>query len=181
VKIVDKGGRAIAGKSDEIRINEMIRASKVRLISNDGKQLGIMPVQEALDVARGEGLDLVEVSSNADPPVCRIMDYGKYKYQASKKVQEARKKAKSFQLKEIKFRPHTDSHDVEYKIRNLKKFLGRRNRVKLTVMFRGRELAYKDVGIELLNRVAEQVAEEGTVDQEARHEGRNVTMVIVPR
>lgn len=181
MKIVDKGGKTIASKSDEIRVNEMIRASKVRLISSDGKQLGIMPVQEALDVASGEGLDLVEVASNADPPVCRIMDYGKFKYQASKKVQEARKKAKSFHLKEIKFRPHTDDHDVEYKIRNLKKFLSRKNRVKLTVMFRGRELAYRDVGIELLNRIAEQVAEEGTVDQEVRHEGRNVTMVIVPK
>ena len=126
-------------------------------------------------------MDLVEVASNADPTVCRIMDYGKFKYQASKKGQEARKKGKTFQLKEIKFRPHTDEHDLEYKIRNLKKFLEKKNRVKLTVMFKGREFAYKEAGIELLNKIAEEVAEDGTIDQEAKHEGRNVTMVIVPK
>jgi translation initiation factor IF-3 len=151
------------------------------LISSEGKQLGIMSVEEALNVAFEEGLDLVEVAANADPPVCRIMDYGKYKYQASKKVQEARKKGKAFQLKEIKFRPHTDEHDLDYKIRNLKRFLAKKNRVKLTVMFRGREYAYQEAGIELLNRVANEVAEEGAVDQEVKLEGRNVTMVLVPK
>jgi translation initiation factor IF-3 len=151
------------------------------LISSEGKQLGIMPVEEALNVAFEEGLDLVEVASNADPPVCRIMDYGKYKYQTSKKVQEARKKGKAFQIKEIKFRPHTDEHDLDYKIRNLKRFLAKKNRVKLTVMFKGREYAYQEAGIELLNRVANEVAREGAIDQEARLEGRNVTMVLVPK
>jgi translation initiation factor IF-3 len=151
------------------------------LISSEGKQLGIMPIAEALNSAFEEGLDLVEVASNADPPVCRIMDYGKYKYQASKKIQEARKKGKAFQLKEIKFRPHTDEHDLDYKIRNLKRFLAKKNRVKLTVMFKGREYAYQEAGIELLNRVANEVAEEGSIDQEAKLEGRNVTMVLVPK
>ncbi|OGP96422.1 MAG: translation initiation factor IF-3 [Deltaproteobacteria bacterium RBG_19FT_COMBO_46_9] len=151
------------------------------MISSEGKQLGIMPVEEALNVAFEEGLDLVEVASNADPPVCRIMDYGKYKYQTSKKVQEARKKGKAFQIKEIKFRPHTDEHDLDYKIRNLKRFLAKKNRVKLTVMFKGREYAYQEAGIELLNRVANEVAREGAIDQEARLEGRNVTMVLVPK
>ena len=140
-----------------------------------------MPITEALNAAFEEGLDLVEVSANADPPVCRIMDYGKYKYQASKKIQEARKKGKAFQIKEIKFRPHTDEHDLDYKIRNLKRFLAKKNRVKLTVMFKGREYAYQEAGIELLNRVANEVAEEGSIDQEARLEGRNVTMVLVPK
>ena len=140
-----------------------------------------MSVAEALNAAFEEGLDLVEVSANADPPVCRIMDYGKYKYQASKKIQEARKKGKTFQIKEIKFRPHTDEHDLDYKIRNLKRFLAKKNRVKLTVMFKGREYAYQEAGIELLNRVANEVAEEGSIDQEARLEGRNVTMVLVPK
>ena len=140
-----------------------------------------MPVEEALNVAFEEGLDLVEVASNADPPVCRIMDYGKYKYQTSKKVQEARKKGKAFQIKEIKFRPHTDEHDLDYKIRNLKRFLAKKNRVKLTVMFKGREYAYQEAGIELLNRVAKEVAREGAIDKEARLEGRNVTMVLVPK
>jgi translation initiation factor IF-3 len=151
------------------------------LISSDGKQLGIMPVEEALNVAGEEGLDLVEVASNADPPVCRIMDYGKFRYEASKKVQEGRKKGKAFQLKEIKFRPHTDDHDLDFKIRSLKRFLSKKNRVKLTVMFKGREYAYQEAGIELLNRVANEVAENSTIEQEAKQEGRNVTMVIVPK
>ena len=132
-------------------------------------------------MAMEEGLDLVEVASNADPPVCRILDYGKFRYEASKKVQEARKKGKAFQLKEIKFRPHTDDHDLDFKIRNLKRFLGKKNRVKLTVMFKGREHAYQEAGIELLNRVANEVGEEGTIEQGAKLEGRSVTMVIVPK
>ena len=140
-----------------------------------------MPIQEALKTASQKGLDLVEVASNADPPVCRIMDYGKYKYQTSKKVQEARKKGKAFQIKEIKFRPHTDVHDLGYKIRNLKKFLDKKNRVKLTVIFRGRELAYMEAGMKLLEKVAEEVIDEGTVEQSPKREGRNITMVIVPK
>ena len=151
------------------------------MISEDGRQLGIMSIQEALETAHENGLDLVEVASNADPPVCRVMDYGKFKYQASKKSQEGRKKGKVFQVKEIKFRPHTDEHDLTYKIRNLKKFLDKKNRVKLTVMFRGRELAYKEMGLELLNRITSEVAEMGVVDQAPRQEGRNLTMVIVPK
>ncbi len=159
----------------------MIRASQVRLISSTGDQLGIMSTKDAFDIASKDGLDLVEVAPNADPPVCRIMDYGKYKYQTSKKDQEARKKTKAFQLKEIKFRPHTDEHDLNYKIRNLIKFLEKKNRVKLTVMYRGREYAYQEAGIELLNKVAEEVQEYGSIEQEAKREGRNATMVIVPK
>ncbi len=159
----------------------MIRASQVRLISGDGTQLGIMTTSDALNVASKEGLDLVEVAPNADPPVCRIMDYGKYKYEVSKKEQEARKKTKAFQLKEIKFRPHTDEHDLNTKIKSIKKFLEKKNRVKLTLMFRGREFAYQETGIDLLNKIAEEVKEVGSVEQEAKKEGRNATMVIVPK
>ena len=159
----------------------MIRASQVRLISSNGDQLGIMPVRDAIDIAGREGLDLVEVAPNADPPVCRIMDYGKYKYEASKKEQEARKKTKAFQLKEIKFRPHTDEHDLNTKIKSILKFLEKKNRVKLTLMYRGRELAYQETGIELLNRIADEVKELGSVEQEAKKEGRNATMVIMPK
>jgi len=151
------------------------------LISEDGTQLGIIPINEALDNASGKGLDLVEVAPNSDPPVCRIMDYGKFKYETSKKEQETRKKGKSVQVKEIKFRPHTDIHDFEFKIRNLKRFLHKRNRVKLTVIFRGRELAYKNVGMDLLKRVAEEIQEYGTVEQSPKHEGRNLIMVVVPK
>ena len=181
LRTVNKGGNAIASKTDEIRVNEDIRSEKVRLISEEGTQLGIVSIREALQIASEKGFDLVEVASNADPPVCKIMDYGKYKYQTSKKEQEGRKKGKGFQIKEIKFRPHTDEHDLAYKIRNLKKFLDKRNRVKLTVMFRGREMAYKDMGLELLNRIALEVAEMGAVDQTPRQEGRNLTMVIAPK
>jgi len=159
----------------------LIRVSKVRLISGDGEQLGIMTTQEALDVASDEGLDLVEVASNADPPVCRIMDYGKYKYQASKKDHDSRKKGKVFQVKEIKFRPHTDEHDLDFKMKNLRKFLGKKFRVKLTVTFRGRENAYKNKGMELLQRIAHEIEDEGIIDQHPKYEGRNLTMVIAPK
>lgn len=159
----------------------MISARSVRVISDDGGQLGILPVQEAIELANDKGLDLVEVAPNADPPVCRIMDYGKYKYKTSKKVQETRKKGKAAQLKEVKVRPNTDEHDLETKIRNIKKFLIKRDRVKITLMFKGRELTYKDAAIELLKRMAEDVKEEGSIDQEPKLEGRNMTMLIVPK
>ncbi len=147
----------------------------------DGSQLGIVGIREALQAANDEGLDLVEVSPNSDPPVCRIMDYGKFKYQASKREQGVRKKGKAFQVKEIKLRPHTEEHDLGFKIRNLKKFLDKKNRVKVTVIFRGREVAYKEVGVELLQKVAEEVMDQGTVEQPPKEEGRNLSMVIVPK
>jgi translation initiation factor IF-3 len=181
-RTVEKGGKAIAKRFEEVRVNERIRARTVRLISSEGKQLGILPIEEALNVAKDEGLDLVEVAPNSDPPVCRAMDYGKFKYQASKKVQEARKKSKAFQLKEIKLRPHTEDHDLGFKIRNIKKFLDNKNRVKVTVFFRGREMAFMDAGVKLLRRVAEEVDENGVVEQEPLREAKNrMTMLIVPR
>ena len=151
------------------------------MIGVDGTQLGIISVHEALESAKEAGLDLVEVAPNSDPPVCRIMDYGKYKYQASKKSQGAKKKVKAVQLKEIKLRPHTDEHDLGFKIRNLKKFLEKKNRVKVSLIFRGRELAYINSGMELLQRVAAEVEDSGTIDQPPKREGRNVTMVLVPK
>lgn len=152
------------------------------MISVEGQQLGILPLQEALRVAKEEGLDLVEVSPKSDPPVCRIMDYGKFKYQASKKLQEARKKSKIFQVKEVKLRPHTDEHDLKFKIRNIKKFLEKKYRVKVVVFFRGREMAYMNMGYELLRRVAEEVEDQGAVDQDPRQEGRNtISMLLVPK
>jgi translation initiation factor IF-3 len=162
-------------------VNNRIHAKTVRLISLDGRQLGITSTRDALKAAMEEGLDLVEVAPNSDPPVCRIMDYGKFKYEESKREQGARKKGKASQLKEIKVRPHTEDHDLGFKIRNLKKFLEKKNKVKVTVIFRGRELAYKEMGVDILNRVAEEVIEEGTVEQPPKHEGRNLTMVIVPK
>lgn len=171
----------IAKKLDDIRVNERIRAKTVRLISVDGGQLGILPIREAIDTAHREGLDLVEVAPNSDPPVCRIMDYGKYKYQASKKVQESKKKGKAFQVKEIRLRPHTDEHDLGFKIRNLIKFLANRDRVKVSVLFRGREKAYMNAGVEILERIAEEVVDIGTVEQPPTKEGWRMTMLIVPK
>ena len=141
-----------------------------------------MVLKEALRIAQEEGLDLVEVSPNSDPPVCRIMDYGKFKYQAAKKAQDGRKKSRSVQMKEIKFRPNTEEHDLGFKVRNIKKFLEKKDRVKVTVFFRGREMAYMDAGYKLLKRVAEEVMEEGSVEEQPKQEARNrVAMVIVPR
>lgn len=154
----------------------------VRLISAGGEQGGVLSISQALEAAIDEGLDLVEVAPNSDPPVCRIMDYGKFKYQASKKVQEARKKSRSSQLKEIKFRPHTEDHDLGFKVRNLKKFLNNNDRVKVTVFFRGREMAHMDAGVKLLERVARDIEDEGTIEQPPTREARNrMTMVIVPK
>lgn len=162
-------------------MNNRIHAKTVRLISSDGSQLGIASTRDALNTAMEEGLDLVEVAPNSDPPVCRIMDYGKFKYEASKREQGSRKKGKASQLKEIKLRPHTEDHDLSFKTRNIKRFLEKKNKVKVTVIFRGRELAYKDTGMVLLKRVAEEVIEQGTLEQPPKHEGRNLSMVIVPK
>jgi len=153
----------------------------VRLISLDGQQLGIMPTQQAFDMATREGHDLVEVSPNTDPPVCKIMDYGKYKYQASKKQQEGRKKAKTIHVKEIRLRPHTEEHDLGFKIKNLKKFLEKKDRVKVSVLFKGREMTYIDTGISLLQKIAQEVADNGTIEQPPTREGWRVTMLLVPK
>ena len=143
--------------------------------------MGIVSIAEARGSAMDVGLDLVEVAPNSDPPVCRIMDYGKYKYETSKKGQTGKKKGKAFQLKEIKLRPHTEEHDLGFKIRNLKKFLEKKNRVKVSVVFRGRELAHMEIGEELLHKIVEKVEDVGAVDQTIRREGRNLSMVIVPK
>ena len=126
-------------------------------------------------------MDLVEVAPNADPPVCRIMDYGKFKYQASKKMQGTKKKSRAFQAKEIKLRPHTEEHDLGFKIKNLKKFLEKKARVKVTMIFRGREMAYMDAGIAMMQDVAEEVADLGTVEQPPTREGWRLSMVLVPK
>jgi len=151
------------------------------LISADGQQLGIMSTYEALNAARQAGMDLVEVSPNADPPVCKIMDYGKYKYQASKKTQEGKKKTRTLQIKEIRLRPHTDEHDLGFKVRNMKKFLEKKDKVKVSVLFKGREMAYMDAGRALLERIAQEVDELGSVEQPPTREGWRLTMVLVPK
>jgi translation initiation factor IF-3 len=153
----------------------------VRLIDADGAQLGIMPTRDALALAESKALDLVEVAPQAQPPVCRIMDYGKYKYQQKKKLADARKKQVQVQIKEVKIRPKTEEHDYQFKVRNARRFLEDKNKVKVTVIFRGRELAYTNVGRQILERIAEEIKDLATVERSATMEGRAMTMILTPR
>ena len=159
----------------------MIRVREVRVIDPDGNQIGILPIKEALASASEFGLDLVEVSPTARPPVCKIMDYGRFKYEQTKKQQEAKKKQTTFQLKEIKVRPKTGEHDLQTKLGHIKKFLDRKDKVKVTVMFRGREIALSSRGRELLKEIAAQVEDLAVVEQEPKFEGRTMMMVLAPR
>jgi len=152
----------------------------VRLIDQDGEQAGIVPLAQARRLAEEAELDLVEISPNAKPPVCRIMDYGKYRFELAKKQQEARKKQKQIQVKEIKFRPGTDEGDYQVKLRNLIRFLSEGDKAKVTLRFRGREMAHQDLGGQLLKRVEDDLAPYGAVEQRPRMEGRQMVMTIAP-
>lgn len=165
----------------KFRVNEVIRVREVRLIGSDGSQLGIMPTHQALSLAEEEGLDLVEVAPNEKPPVCRIMDYGKFKYRQSKRVHEAKKKQKLFQLKEMKMRPKTEEHDYQFKVKHVRRFLTDGNKAKITIVFRGRELSHLEHGRRMLDRLTEDLGDIGTVEQEPKREGRNMTMVLAPK
>ena len=147
----------------------------------EGDQIGVMTSRDALARAEEFGLDLVEIAPQADPPVCRIMDWGKFKFETSKKAQAARKKQKQIQIKEIKFRPGTEDHDFDVKMRNLKRFIEEGNKVKLTLRFRGREMAHQELGRDLLKRVEGEMAEETTVEQFPRMEGRQMVMMLAPK
>lgn len=153
----------------------------MRVIDPDGNQLGIIPIQTALASAEEFGLDLVEVSPNATPPVCKIMDYGRFKYQQDKKQQEAKKKQSRIQIKEIKVRPKTDTHDLEVKLGHIQKFIEKRNKVKVTVVFRGREITLTDRARELLNLIAENASGFAAVEQPPKLEGRTMNMVLGPK
>ena len=159
----------------------MIRFSPLRVIAPDGEQLGIMTVDEALAAAEARGLDLVEVAPMARPPVCRIMDFGKFKFEQAKAERAAKKKQRSIDLKEIKFRPGIDDHDFDFKCRHAKEFLTEGNKVKVTMMFRGRQMAHPELGKLVLDRVAEALAEVGKVEQDAKLEGKNMTMLMTPK
>ncbi|MCH7506927.1 MAG: translation initiation factor IF-3 [Proteobacteria bacterium] len=162
----------------EARRNENITAPQVRVIDADGEQAGIMAIQTALDLADEGGMDLVEIAPNGEPPVCRIMDYGKFKFEQAKKAQIAKKKQKNTQLKEIKFRPGTDEADYQVKMRNVRRFLDEGDKVKLTLRFRGREMAHKELGAAMLKRVETDLGEEITVEQYPRMEGRQMVMMV---
>ena len=168
-------------RSNKVNINKRIRAREVRVIDPDGQQIGIIPTKEALEAAADAGLDLVEVSPNAKPPVCKIMDYGRYRYEQTKKKQEAKKKQSTFQLKEIKVRPKTGEHDLQVKIGHIKKFIDNKDKVKVSVIFRGREITLSELGREVLQRIVEETEEIATVEQNPKFEGRILVMVLSPK
>ena len=170
-----------APSRDGPRVNEQINAYNVRLIDHRGEQVGVVSRNQALNMALDVGLDLVEISPNADPPVCKLLDYGKFKYEAQKKAAEARKRQKTIDVKEIKLRPAIDDHDYDVKMRAVKRFIEEGDKVKVTLRFRGRELAHQELGLQVLERVRGDVAEQTKVEQEPRMEGRQMVMVLAPR
>jgi len=164
-----------------LRVNEEIRAREIRLIDSDGQQLGIVPLKEGLRIAMERGLDLVEVAPRAKPPVCRIMDYGKYKYEQSKKEREARKKQRVITVKELKLRPNIEEHDFQVKVRNALRFLQDGDKVKVTLMFRGREISHSDLGRNLCLKFYQCVQDYAVIEREPKIEGRNMVMVLAPK
>ena len=163
------------------RINEQITASEVRLISSSGKQMGILSIREALIQAEDEGFDLVEVSPDAKPPVCKIIDYGKLKYREQKSKKESKKKQKTIEVKEIKIRPGIDKHDYQVKIKALSKFIAGGNKVKVSMRFKGREIEHQHIGKEVLKKLTEEVAEYAKVEVEPKFEGKQIMMILVPQ
>jgi translation initiation factor IF-3 len=164
----------------DARINERIRAREVRLVGADGEQIGVKPLPEALHIAREHDLDLVEVAPNANPPVCKIMDFGKFKYEQDVRRKESRRKTSNVVIKEMKFRPKIDEHDYTTKTKHVERFLNEGSKVKITIMFRGREMAHPELGKRILDRIAEQVKDVGNVEAAPRVDGRNMLMVLAP-
>jgi len=162
------------------RVNDQITAEKVRLVDAEGNMAGVVDVDEALKAADNAGLDLVEISPNADPPVCKILDFGKYKYEQQKKASEARKKQKTVDVKEVKIRPGIEEHDYQVKMRNARRFLEDGNKVKVTMRFRGREMAHQNIGRDLLERMRGELEEVGKIELEPKMEGRQIIMVLAP-
>lgn len=173
--------RPVAVAEPSVRINQHIRAPKVRVIAPDGEQLGIIDVAEALRKSEEFGLDLVEVAPAADPPVCKIMDYGKFRFEESKKEHERKKKQATVVIKEVKLRPKTEAHDLEYKVKNLKRFLEEKCKVKVTIMFKGREITHPEHANHLMDKLLEMLGDEVQVEQTAKFEGRNMTMILAPK
>jgi translation initiation factor IF-3 len=168
-------------QKDGPRINEEIRVREVQLIDNTGANHGVVEIQAALEMAQAAGLDLVEIAPNSAPPVCKILDYGKYKYQAQKKAAEARKKQKVVEIKELKFRPMIDDHDYDVKMRSMRRFFEEGDKVKVTLRFRGREMAHQQIGMDVLRRVKADTEGIAKVEAEPRFEGRQMVMVLAPK
>lgn len=164
-----------------VRVNQQIRISPVRLIDSDGSQVGVVPLEEARQRALERDLDLVEVAPTARPPVCRIMDYGKFKYRENKKAREAKKRQHVIQMKELKLRSKIDDHDLQFKVRHARKFLEKHNKVKITMVFRGREVVHKDLGERILQRVYDEVSDLAVQEGEIKMEGRNMILILTPK
>jgi translation initiation factor IF-3 len=165
----------------DLRINEQIRVREVRLISDEGEQQGIMPTIQAFEMAKAQGLDLVEVAPQANPPVCKILDYGKFKFENEKKVRDAKKRQKLLKLKEIRMQPKIDDHDLDFKSKHVKEFLAEGNKVKVTIRFRGRELAHTELGLDVLNDVLKRIEGDYVMDKPPTMEGRFMSMVVGPK
>ncbi len=164
-----------------MNVNEEIRAQRVRVVAQDGEQLGILPIEEALETAFSRGLDLVEVSENSTPPVCRIMDYGKFKFQQNKRKKDARKRQTVIQIKEVKLRLKTEANDVSTKIKHLLRFIGEGNKVKISVVFRGREITHPELAVAMFERIMETIKDDVTIESQPRMEGRAMVMMVGPR
>lgn len=169
-----------AREKDDVRLNERIRVPQVRLIDEKGEQVGIVATSDALKMARDRGLDLMEIAAGAKPPVCKILDYGKYKYEQKKKEHQARKNQIVVKVKEVQLRPNTDTHDLEYKIRNVKNFLEEGDKAKIIVMFRGREIAHTQPGYQMLRDIVEQLKEVAVVESPPKLEGKKLMMILAP-
>jgi translation initiation factor IF-3 len=167
--------------SKDVRVNERIRVSQVRVVDENGQMVGVLSTRDAIEQARGRGFDLVEVSPAAVPPVCRIMDYGKYKYELSKKAKKAKRKQHVVHLKEIKMRPGIEAHDYNFKMNHARRFLEERDKIKFSLIFRGREVTHLDIGMALFDRVARDLAEIANIESGPRKEGMNVIMVLGPK
>ncbi|NPV01787.1 MAG: translation initiation factor IF-3 [Brevinematales bacterium] len=165
---------------DKLRINDEIKAKEIRVIGSDGSQVGVITVEEALKMAALDELDLVEISPEADPPVCKIVDFGKFIYQREKKVKEAKKKQKIIELKEMKFSPKIDKHDYQYRVQHILNFLDKGDKVKVTIRFRGREMSHTEFGFELIQKILEEVKEFCTIEKPPKLEGRSLTAVLSP-
>ncbi len=173
--------KQVKKQEDKVRVNENIRAKELRLISNDGKLIGIVDIREALDIAEKSGMDLVEISPKANPPVCKIIDYGKYKYEQQKREKKNKKKQHVINVKEVRFRPHTDTHDIETKVRKIREFIENGDRVKISIMFRGREMAHQEMGMETMQHVISLIDDIAKIDKAPRQEGRFLTAYLAAK
>jgi len=178
-----RGGGEIKEKEREkrVRVNEQIRIPEIRVIDPEGEQLGVMATAEALKIAEERGLDLVEIAPNSRPPVCKIMDFGKFKYEQSKKARESKRKQHTTHLKEIKIRPKIEEHDLQFKLRNAEKFLVEHDKVKITIVFRGREMEHIDMGRKILDRIVNQFSSIAVIEKDAVQVGKMISMILGPR